>query len=52
MMDSVRFADILMILVVCGVIFAILNLVNRSAKKKPQQQADPAALPEDEAGKK
>ncbi len=39
MMESVKFADILMILLVCGVIFAILKLVNRQAKQ-PQQKAD------------
>jgi len=32
-MEELHFADILMTLVVCGVIYAILTLANRSGRK-------------------
>ena len=38
-MADVQFADILFILLACGVIFVILTLVNRSNKKAPVQDA-------------
>ena len=38
-MADVQFADILFILLVCGVIFAILILVSRSNKKNLTQNA-------------
>ena len=38
-MEELRFADILMILVVCGVIFGILALTRR-ADRKPKKNLD------------
>ncbi len=43
MMEAVTFADILMIMVICGVILAILVLVNRSAQKNVPEQENSSA---------